>query len=189
MGRKRTRTGKYFHLCVASLILLSLTGCATLERTKEGVYISSTSIEKRDGMEFGSPLREKTKDVSEADEYLTRSMTLFSRGDFEGALRENQKALSLSGNQPPGDEALFNMALIHAYSGNPKKDYGKSLRILKRLIKDYPQGVPAERAKVWVEILQEHEKLSQSVEELTRVIEKSKQVDIEIEEKKREKAK
>jgi outer membrane protein assembly factor BamD (BamD/ComL family) len=128
-------------------------------------------------------------EVKAEEETLLRAQKLLAKGDYEGAIRENEKVLSLSGNRPPGDEALFNMALIHAYSGNPKKDYGKSLRILKRLIKDYPQGVPAERAKVWIEILQEHEKLSQSVEELTRVIEKSKQVDIEIEEKKREKAK
>ena len=38
-------------------------------------------------------------------------------------------------------------------------------------------------------MLQENEKLNRSIEELTLVIEKSKQVDIEIEEKKREKKK
>jgi len=170
------------------LILLSLTGCATLERTKEGVYISSTSIEKRDGMEFGSPLREKAKDVSEADEYLTRSMTFFSQGDFEGALRENQKALSLSGNQPPGDEALFNIALIYAHPGNPKKDYGKSLGFFKKLTNDHPQSSWGAQAKAWTTVLQDNEKLRISVEELKKVIEESKQVDMEIEEMRRGKA-
>jgi hypothetical protein len=38
-------------------------------------------------------------------------------------------------------------------------------------------------------MLQENEKLSQTVEKLNQTIEKSKQVDIEIEEKKKEKGK
>jgi len=42
---------------------------------------------------------------------------------------------------------------------------------------------------IWVRILQESEKLSQTIQKLNQVIEESKQVDIEIEEKKREKAK
>ncbi len=215
MGRKRTRAGKYFHLCIASLILLSLMGCVTLERTKEGVHVSSTtiekgegieagspatekrertevgstSIEKRDGMEFGGPLAEKTKELTEASEYLMRSRTLLSQGDFEGALKENQKVLSLSGNQSPADEALFNIALIYTYPGNPKKDYGKSLGFFKKLTKDYPQSPWGAQAKVWTAVLQENEKLRSSIEELNQVIEKSKQVDIEIEEKRREKTK
>lgn len=131
----------------------------------------------------------KTEEHGEARESLLRAQKLLVQGDYEGALRENQKALSLSGNKPPGDEALFNMGLIYAHSGNLKKDYGKSLNFLKKLMKDYPQSPRAERAKIWIEMLQENQRLNQAVEELNRVIEKSKQVDIEIEEKKREKAK
>jgi hypothetical protein len=56
-------------------------------------------------------------------------------------------------------------------------------------MKDYPQSPFAEQAGIWVRILQESEKLSQTIQKLNQVIEESKQVDIEIEEKKREKAK
>jgi tetratricopeptide (TPR) repeat protein len=210
------------------MILLSLIGCVTLEKTKEGVRVTSTTAKKddrvqasslatekedrretgspatekrdevevvstsagkRDGMELGSPLPEKTKGVSEASEYLMRSKTLLSQGDYEGALKENQKVLSLSGNETPGDEALFNIALIYTHPGNPKKDYGKSLGFFKKLAKDYPQSPWSPQAKAWTAVLQENEKLRSSVEELNQVIEKSKQVDIEIDEKRREKAK
>jgi hypothetical protein len=104
-------------------------------------------------------------------------------------LKENQRILSLSGQNPPGDEALYNIGLIHAHPGNTKKDYGKSLTFFRRLIKEYPQSSCFEQAKIWAGILQDNEKLSRSIEELSQVLEKSKQVDIEIEEKKREKAK
>jgi len=215
MGRKRTRTGKFLHFCIAGMILSSLMGCVTLERTREGVYVSSTPImedektetdspvtkeggetevvstskEKRDGVEFVSSVSEKPEDHSEASESLRRAETLLSRGDFEGALKENQKVLSLSGNRPPGDEALFNIALIYTHPGNPKKDYGKSVGFFKRLAKDYPQSPWGAQAKAWTAVLQENEKLRSSIGELNEVIEKSKQVDIEIEEKRREKTK
>jgi len=117
------------------------------------------------------------------------SQKLLAEGNYEGALMENQRILSLSGQNPPADEALFNMGLIHAHPGYGKKDTTKSLALFKRLIKDYPRSPWVEQAKTWVGVLQENEKFRHSIEELNRVIEKSKQVDIEIEEKKREKAK
>jgi len=117
------------------------------------------------------------------------SQKFLTEGNYEGALMENQRILSLSGQNPPADEALFNMGLIHAHPGYGKRDTTKSLALFKRLIKDHPRSPWVEQAKTWVGLLQENEKLSHSIEELSRVIEKSKQVDIEIEEKKREKAK
>ena len=117
------------------------------------------------------------------------SQKLLEEGNYEGVLLENQRILSLSGQNPPADEALFNMGLIHAHPGYPKRDATKSLALFKRLIKDHPRSPWVEQAKTWVAVLQENEKLSHSIEDLNRVIEKSKQVDIEIEEKKREKAK
>jgi tetratricopeptide (TPR) repeat protein len=131
----------------------------------------------------------KAEDTAEARESLLRGQKLLAQGNYEGALRENQKSLSLSGQNPPGDEALFNMGLIYAHPGNSKKEYGKSLFFFKRLMKDYPQSSWVEPAKAWTRMLQEIEKLNQTVQQLNQVIEKSKQVDIEIEEKKREKTK
>lgn len=117
------------------------------------------------------------------------SEKLLAEGNYEGVLMENQRILSLSGQNPPADEALFNMGLIHVHPAYPKRDATKSLALFRRLIKDHPRSPWVEQAKTWVTVLQENEKLSHSIEELNRVIEKSKQVDIEIEEKKREKAK
>ncbi len=151
MGREQTRAGKHFNFCIASLIFLSLSGCATLKEIRAR---------------------------GETREALMRGQNLLAQGDYEGSLKENQKALSLSADQAPGDEAVFNMGLIYAHSANSKKDYRKALSFFSRLIKDYPKSPLLEQAKIWVGVLQANERL-------TQVIEKSKQVDIEIEEKKR----
>ena len=115
-------------------------------------------------------------------ERLLRGQKLLAQGDYEGAILENQKVLSMATYRPPGDEALFNMGLIYAHSGNPKKDFEKSIEFFKKLIKDYPESPLVEQSKIWVEVLQKNEELNQ-------VIQKLKQVDIEIEERKREKGK
>ncbi|MCX7948682.1 MAG: tetratricopeptide repeat protein [Treponemataceae bacterium] len=111
------------------------------------------------------------------------------RQDFEGALREYQKVLSLSGKSPPGDEALFQMGMIHAHYGNPKRDYPKSLALLRRMVREYPQSPKAEQAKLVIGLLQENERLAQTLLKLQQTLEETKKVDLEIEEKKKEKLK
>ena len=159
MGRKRTRTWMYLYLSIACMIFISLAGCATLKEMEA----------KR-----------------ETPEYFITAQKLLDQGDYEGALRENEKVLSLYDNIPPGDEALFNLGLIYAHYGYPKRDYKKSLDLFKRLVKMFPQSPLAGQAKLWIGILQENERLNREIEELNKTIKKSKQVDIEIEEKKKE---
>jgi hypothetical protein len=75
-------------------------------------------------------------------------------------------------NRPPGDEAIFNMGLIYAHYGNPKKDNEKSIFFFRKLLNEHPKSPLVEQAKIWIGVL--------------NVIEKSKQVDLEIEEMKKE---
>ena len=126
----------------------------------------------------------KSDKQSEAREVLLRAQGLLAQGDYDRALRENERLLAIRSLE---DEALFNIGIIYDHSGNPKRDSLKSLAFFKRLIKDYPQSPWSDRARIWLAILQENEKLNQDIENLKQVIEESKQVDIEIEEKKREK--
>lgn len=149
----------YLYLSIACMIFISLAGCATLKEMEA----------KR-----------------ETPEYFITAQKLLDQGDYEGALRENEKVLSLYDNISPGDEALFNIGLIYAHYGYPKRDYKKSLDLFKRLVKTFPQSPLAGQAKLWIGILQENERLNREIEELNKTIKKSKQVDIEIEEKKKE---
>jgi hypothetical protein len=97
---------------------------------------------------------------------------LLHQGDFGSALRETQKALFVSPKSPPGDAALFNLGLIHAHYAYPKKDYAKALGFFTRLKKDFPGSPLVEEAKIWIGVFE--------------TMEKVKQIDIEIEEKKKE---
>jgi tetratricopeptide (TPR) repeat protein len=123
-------------------------------------------------------LQEET--VLSARDPFQRAKKFFDQGNFEAALEENQKVLSASGKNNPKDRALFQIGLIYASSRNPKRDLDKSLSFFLRLVKEYPQSPFTDEAKTWIDLLQENHKLN-------RMIEKSKEVDIAIEEKKREK--
>ncbi len=97
---------------------------------------------------------------------------LIKINDFKKALDENQKALSIKGNRHRLDEVLFNIGFIYAHHDNPDKDYKLSIKYFERLINEYPESPLVDQAKVWQGLLD--------------VIEKSKQVDIEIDQKKKE---
>jgi len=150
------------------------------------VKIETSAYEKR---EEKAEDQKKTEEEIGAKEHLSQGQQLLARGDYQGALKENQTVLSLSDNRPPGDSALFNMGLIYVHFANPKKDYGNAFTFFNKLLKDYPKSPLAEQAKIWKAVLQEFEKLTQTVAKLNQVIEDSKKVDIEIEEKKRQKGK
>ena len=92
-------------------------------------------------------------------------------GDFDEGLRVGQEVLERDRGGPAGDAAYFDLGLLNAHPGNPKKDYRKSLYYFSRLIKEYPKSPLVEESKVWVGVLES--------------IEKSRRVDIEIEQKKK----
>ena len=147
MGGKRTGTGKYVHCCVAILTCLLLSQCAALDR---------------------SPLLQSLLPRDESRQHLVQAQQLLAQGDYETALKENQKALSLSADNPPGDEALYNMALVYTCPGNPKRDSVKSVAAFKRLIKEYPQSAWIEQANIWVQVIQEGEHAKRVTATLTQ---------------------
>ena len=131
----------------------------------------------------------RVEEKKEACRPLLSGRELLVQGRYDEALKELQKALAASPRHSLEDEALFLTGVIYAHPGNPKRDHGKSLSHFKKLSKDYPQSPWTELAKIWIQMLQDNDRLNQTVEKLNQTIEKSKQVDIEIEEKKREKGK
>jgi DNA-binding transcriptional MerR regulator len=141
--------------------------------------------------------------------HIMRAQRLLVLGDYGASLQENQRALRSLPNSPPADEALFNMACIYGHPRNPKRDQGRAMATFRTLKKEYPQSPLSEQATAWMEVFQENEKMKKAVTDISQenerlkrtsaelaqenaklkqIIEQSKKVDIEIEEKKREKA-
>jgi outer membrane protein assembly factor BamD (BamD/ComL family) len=128
-----------------------------------------------------------------------RAKSSFSRGDFFTSIKENQEIL----NRFPkkyGDHALYAMGLIYAYPEYPDANYETSMTFFKKLIREYPESVFKNQAKIWISILNqtaENEKEidwlenslkaeKKQIENLQNQIKRLKEIDLGIEEKKRE---
>jgi tetratricopeptide (TPR) repeat protein len=196
MGRKRSGGRQPIYLCVAILIFFSPLACS-----------------------FSNMMTTKMADVTgdEARAHLVLGKTYLAHGEYGSALKENEKVISLAGRDVPVDEALFYIGLIYAHPANSIRDYGKSIVSFKRLMRDYPRSLLVEQAKAMVGLLQENgtldhatDKLNKIIEEqkktvdrlnnvieeqkktldrLNNIIEELKQVDIGVEQKKRDKTK
>jgi hypothetical protein len=177
MGRKRIWAGKHIYFCIAGLIFLPFSACTTLEKTS--VRIIGEEKASQNFYYGEGPM------VQENDEGTLKENQRVPALD-EGAPKESREVLALSDQKVREDETLFKMGLFYATSGNAKKDFAKSLHFFRKLIKDFPQSSLVEPARILLALIQENENLKQSIENLNQMIEKSKQIDIQIEEKKRE---
>jgi tetratricopeptide (TPR) repeat protein len=162
------------------VLLESTDSIKKVERLKETIKELERVKQAWKGAEKGKQPEAKWDEYGEAREHILRSQKFLAQGNYEGAISENKKILSLPDSRSPKDDALFNLGLIYAHFGNPQQDLEKSIEFFKTLIKNYPKSPLAEQAKIWVEILQENEGLNHLLQRL-------KQVDIEIEEMKRKK--
>jgi outer membrane protein assembly factor BamD (BamD/ComL family) len=146
LGRKYFRTGKHVLLCIAGIIILLFSGCATIKELQ-------------------------TKNTAKKN--LLRSKELLEAGDFKGSLEESRKVLSLFVKGPPGDEALFNIGLVYAHYANTDKDYKNSRIHFNKIINEHPRSPLLVQAKIWVSILELMEKKETEKEELIAEKEKA----------------
>ncbi len=92
--------------------------------------------------------------------------------NFEEAVRKNEQILRKAGKSPPADEALYNLGLIYANNDNPDKDFGKSQEYFARLTHEFPDSPMAEEARIWLGLF--------------GVFKKMRQIDLEIEQQKKQ---
>lgn len=125
--------------------------------------------------------------------------------NFEVALRENQAALAADKMAP--DVALYNTGFLLAHSANPKRDYPKAILSFQSLVAEHPRSSLLEPAKTWIQVLEQQQKvaeerrklaeekraldreremLSQERQKLNYATEKSRQLDLEIEKRRRQ---
>jgi len=114
----------------------------------------------------------KIDDLSrKGDVYIGRIKIFFKKGDYISAIKENKKIIN-NPSHPRRAHALYNMGLIYVDFRNPQRDFDKAIMYFERVMKEYPESIFAIRARIWKDVLVS--------------IEKSKQIDIEIEKKKKE---
>ncbi|HKY08156.1 MAG TPA: hypothetical protein VJQ55_07945 [Candidatus Binatia bacterium] len=125
--------------------------------------------------------------------------------NFDTMLKHNQNALLE--RKGPQDLALYNIGLILSHPSNPKKDQPKALHSFKMLVAEHPRSQFADQAKTWIQVLEqqhkneqerhrlleekralsrERELLAQERQRLNFASEKSQQIDLEIEKRRRQ---
>jgi regulator of replication initiation timing len=154
MGGNGTRVRKQIVFFIALLTCLSISSYAFM-----------------DGRQV-----EKAMPEQGARERLAGGQKALAQRNYQASLQELEAALSLSGNKPPGDEALFNMAMVYGDPENPKRDYPTSITFFQRLTKEYPQSSWVEPARIWTETLKEQGRLKRVVSETLQENKKVKQL-------------
>ncbi|MBW2471512.1 MAG: hypothetical protein JRE18_05485, partial [Deltaproteobacteria bacterium] len=129
---------------------------------------------KKEAAAAEQTLLQKEKIVSKEE----KSASLSGKGgvvvgrNFEEAVKKNQQIVDEFGTNKPADEALYNLGLIYAHVDNPAKDYNKSKVYFHELSKQFPDSAFAEEARIWLGLFE--------------TIEKIQQIDIDIEQQKKQ---
>jgi len=189
MGRKYSRKRKHFFLYIACWIslLLAGTGCAPYYNLYNDEPFSLDQY-------------------SEANQLLLQAKLSFSGGDFLTSLKKSQEMLNRF-PQKYGSHALYMMGLIYANPENTYVNYEISIHFFKKLVKEYPDSVFKDKAKIWIWLLNQNMDYAEKVDKknkrnaflenelktekkeiinLQNQIKRLKEIDLGIEEKKRE---
>lgn len=166
MGRKQTGTRKQIYLYIAVLLItFMIVGCHSLPPDKK------ETRPKRDN----------------ALSHLDSGKSLFGDGDFAGSMRELEKASSPATKNWIAQEAFLYLGLNYADPANPKRDHTRAFTYFKKLSEGYPRSTVTEQARIMLAIMKENDESNRTIDKLRAIIEASKKVDREIEEKRREK--
>ena len=121
-------------------------------------------------------------------------------GDYRGFLLENQRNLSTCGSWTPCDVTLFNLGFVYAYPQSPYRDPQKARRYLRELRSRFPQSPWASQGEVLLAFMNEQVGLEDAqrqlrtgvrtrnaaIRKLQGQLDRSREIDIEIEQKERE---
>lgn len=154
----------------------------TPDYSAEQLVSATVAHESREKINFEEALRKINESCAERCQNMAtpanqRSGVGLARGvresqHFAEAVRSNQTLLEQSGRHAPADAALYNLGLIYAHIDNPAKDFHKSRGYFAELSRDFPNSPLAEEARVWVGLFQ--------------IIEKMQQIDLDIEQQKKQ---
>ena len=121
MGDQHARQRKYLLFCLAGCIIFLI------------------------GLEGCLYYPEKWK----SEEHLALSRYYMERRNFEAALRESRTAFELF-SRSLGDQALYQIGLVHAHPENPKQNIKKSTTAFQELINNYPNSNLRSQAELWI---------------------------------------
>ena len=182
MGRKYSRQRKHFFLYIACWLslLLAGTGCVPYYNLYNDEPFSVNQYD-------------------EANQILFQAKLSFANGDFLTSLKKSQEMLHRF-PQKYGGHALYMMGLIYANPEYTYVNYGISIHFFKKLVKEYPESVFKDKAKIWIWLLNQNMNYAEKIDlmenelrtekkqiiNLQNQIKRLKEIDLGIDKKKRE---
>ena len=129
-------------------------------------------LETIEAKEKAAAAAEQKSPPKEKPLYVAGARKIVENQNFEEAVQRNLQILEEAGRNKPADAALYNLGLIYAHVDNPAKDYKKSQIYFHVLSKQFADSELAEEARIWLGLFD--------------TIEKMQQIDIEIEQQKKQ---
>jgi hypothetical protein len=187
MGGKQSRQRQHVFLYIACWLSVWLVaaGCTRLHHPGEGCA--------------------RLHNPGEEEKLVVQAKSSFAKSDFTTSITHWREILERFPDTQ-GDQALYAMGLAYAFPEYPDANYDTSLNLFKMLIKKYPESVFITQAKIWISVLERTIEKEKEVEEkntkiellenqlkaedkkirkLLNQIKRLKEIDLGIEEKKR----
>lgn len=80
-------------------------------------------------------------------------------------------------------DALYEIALVHLFHDNPRKEYEQAIRTFEEFLKFHPDNKRAPEAQNWIYILRTIQELKKNNEQLNMSIKELKRLDVRQEER------
>ncbi|MBI3300837.1 MAG: hypothetical protein HYZ72_01975 [Deltaproteobacteria bacterium] len=125
---------------------------------------------------------------------------VMENGNYAEFLAENERRLQTCGAEQGCDVVLFNLGFAYAYPQSPYRDLAKALQRFSELRVKYPQSPLAVQGQAWMALINEYLALEESqrklqtdlrnkeaaVRTLQERLNRSRDIDIEMQKKERE---
>ena len=127
-------------------------------------------------------------------------LKVIQNGDYRGFLAENRRNLSECGASMVCDVTLFNLGFVYAYPQSPYRDPQKARQYLHQLRSRFPQSPWTSQGRVLLAFMNEQVSLEEAqkrlrtdlrardatIEKLQGQLNRSREIDIDLEKKERE---
>ena len=125
---------------------------------------------------------------------------VIEKGEYKSFLAENQRHLAACGGWMECDVALFNLGFVYAYPQSPYRDFQKARQYLHELHSRYPRSPWTSQGQVLLAFMNEQVSLEETqrrlraelrtreatIRKLQEQLNRSREIDVEIEKKERE---
>ena len=127
-------------------------------------------------------------------------LKVIQNGDYRGFLTENRRNLSKCGELMACDVTLFNLGFVYAYPQSPYRDSQKARQYLHQLRSKFPQSPWTSQGQMLLAFMNEQISLEEAqrrlradlrardatIKKLQGQLDRSREIDIDIEKKERE---